>query len=193
MNFEETIIKLKNVLADDKYNILGYDYDEKQMKKLEPWFYPWKKKNPLPPEIDGYLNEMEQKYPLISQKKIKNGGIFFFSAIKADGLSLEQIQAKLQEYENDLLKREEYCGKNKAYEFKGNMYIPSYQLAFVFENDISDDLYEAIQSCHKEIDVGKQTRPFIIDIPKKRASRHKGLPKAVGSPNPKKIVPKIFS
>jgi len=192
MSFEETIKKLKTVLADDKYNILGYDYNEKQMKKLEPWFYPWKKKNPLPPEIGVYLDELEQKYPLISQKKTK-GGIYFFGAIKADGFSLEEIQAKLQDYEKDLLERYERIGEKQAYEFKGNMYIPAHQLVFVFENGVSDELYEAIISCHKGIDVGKQTRPFIIDMQNKRASRHKGLPKAVGSPNPKKIGPKIFN
>jgi len=193
MNFDKSTHKLKNILVEDKYNILGFDYDEKLKKKIEPWFYPWKKNMQISPEVIDYMNDLEKKYPLISQKKIK-GDIFFFSIIKADGLNLNQIQAKLQEYENDLLKRYEILENKKiAYEFKGNMYIPAHQLAFVFENGVSDDLYTSILSCHKNIEVGQQTRPFIIDLQNKRINRHKGLPKLIGSPNPKKISPKLFN
>ena len=196
MDFKECCSKLKNLLVDENYNVLGYDYSEKQLKKLPPWFYPKKKKKGLPPELIEYVKMLEEKYPIAAQIKKKTMGQwygpYFFFAVKADGMDYEQIKAKFVEFEQDLLKRYELATKKTAYEIKASSYIPMNMLAFIFEEGVPDDLYNQIREVNKDAEVGKYTRPYVFDLKNQRVDRDTGKMKVIGAPKPKMFA-NIFS
>lgn len=189
--------KLKVYLVEDKYNVLGFTYSEKQAKNLLPWIYNKKKKEPVPAEVNQWLASLQAKYPLAAQMKKKLlgqwAGPFYFFAIKADGLDAADLKAKLKEFETDLLARTKFYGKGSTlYELDG-MAMPTYLLAFIFEQGVSDDLYNAARTCYEGLDVNKLTRPYAIDLQGKRCDRGEGRGGGfVGSPNPKDMVKVLF-
>jgi len=203
MNFNEGLSKIKDVLAARGYNLLGYDHTDAQKNTMEPWFYPKKEKEGLPHEVGGFLNEIKEKYPLAAMRKFRVPGqqnIDLFCGIKADGLSIPEIQAKLREFEDMFHKVEKnrFAKKIKYSKKKGN-YI-SATLCMIYENGLPNDQVETVQSCWKKQKLKKptpkdmfSTRPFIIDLANKRAYKHKGIPLKTNAPGPDKLAGEIFS
>src|SRR5271157_696860 len=198
MDFDEMIKRLKDFLVNDKYNVLGYSYSEKQSKNVLPWILNKKKKEPLPPMVGEWLAKLQEKYSIAAQMKKKLmgqwAGPYYFFAIKADVMSEEDIKSKLKEFEGDVLERRKFYGKgSKLYELDGRA-IPVNLLAFIFEDGVSDDLYSAVRNCYKDLDVTKLTRPYVIDLQGKRCDRGEGKGGwFVGTPNPKDMVKIFFS
>ena len=194
MNFGDAIKKLQDFLNKENYNILGYPYDPKTLKKMEPWFYMHKDKLGLPPACNEWMDMLKQKYTIAAQLKKKVlgqwAGPYYFFAIKADGLDVAAAEAKKKEMVADVEKRMEtiYADKKtNAYELKSNMSIPVYVLAYIWENSVPDALYQSVLELGKNRDGNGLI--LLIDLANKRCDRGENKQNIyMGTPNPKDIV-----
>ncbi|MFX1238205.1 MAG: hypothetical protein ACFFAS_04215 [Promethearchaeota archaeon] len=203
MNFDEGIARIKEVLAEMGYNILGYNHTEAQLQSLLPWFYPKKKDGVLPPEVGEFLNQVKDMYPIVACHHKKATGQVntdVFCGIKADGLSIEAIQNILKEAEATFhkIEKERFPPKTVGWSLKRTNYV-SVTLALIYENGLADSDIKTVQSCWKKLGLNRpkpkdlfSTRPFIIDLVNKIAYPHKGIPLISNAPLPKKFATAVF-
>ncbi|MFW9894468.1 MAG: hypothetical protein ACFFD7_01530 [Candidatus Thorarchaeota archaeon] len=203
MNWNDGLRKINEVLAARGYNILGYDHSEQQKETLEPWFYPKKKGQGLPAEVGQFLNHVKEKYPLAASRKFKVTGqqnTDIICGIKADGLSVVDIQNKLRELEDTFHKvdKEKFPKGTVKIANKKAFYV-SLTLGCIYENGLDTDMVETIRSCWRKQKLKKptprdmySTRPYIIDLANQQIFSHKGIPLKTNAPGPTNLAREIF-
>ncbi|MBY9006474.1 MAG: hypothetical protein KGD63_06920 [Candidatus Lokiarchaeota archaeon] len=196
MNWEDGLKKIKDILAELGYNILGYEHKEGQKAQLEPWYYPKKRGEGLPPDVSQFLNEWQNKYPLVAVLKKKSIGqqnVDYLTGIKADGLSIENIYDLMADVEDTLVEIEKKrFPKKSVKQAKGGAYWITYTFACIYKNGISEDIRPKVLGAHKKVKAVKYSRSLVIDLANQKVFKHKGFPLNTNAPGPKKLAGLLF-